>query len=263
MQKKSNIIFLILIIIGDALSIFLSFVFAYYIRTRLDTRPYFFDEKPIDFLTTFVFLIPIWIILITALGLYRKNIVFGRTSRSREIFRLFFCSILGTLSIIAIGYFKQENLFPVRLVAIYSTVLCFLFLLIFRSIFRLVRKLILKQGKNASMRAIIIGNDANTSHLVEYITKNPDCGYRISAIVSNKHYIPKHASDLQSSSLREALKSRKIDVIFQTDAHQTEYVYKQSLNYHIPYYFVPGEAALSSQLGDNNCTVFCIIAHRK
>lgn len=249
MREKSKTIFLITTIFGDALSIFLSFVFAYFIRTQLDSRPYFFGEKPIDFITTFIFLIPLWIILIATLGLYKRNILFG-SSRSREIFRLLFCSIIGTMSIIAIGYFKQENLFPVRPVAIYSTFLCFLFLILFRTLFRIVRKLILKGENNASSRAVIIGNDQNTARLTEYITKNPDSGYRISSIVANKSYIPKYASNLQTSSLREALKTRRVDVIFQTDARQTEYVYKQSLNYHIPYYFIPSEAALSSQLGD-------------
>ncbi|MBQ6570841.1 exopolysaccharide biosynthesis polyprenyl glycosylphosphotransferase [Candidatus Saccharibacteria bacterium] len=249
MNKRSDYIFRFFVVFGDSASIFLSFLFAYLLRMNLDTRPYFFEERPIDFLTTFVFLIPFWLILLASLELYKKKILLG-SSRSPEFFRLLFASVLGTMSIIAIGYFKQENLFPVRPVAIYSTVLCLVFLLLFRTLIRTIYRLSLKKSDRGVLRAVIIGNSANTTFLADYIAKNPASGYRIAGIVAGRRYLPRDLKIHQYQSLKDALRKSHPDVVFQTDERQTEYVYKQSLNYHLPYYFVPSEAALSSQLGD-------------
>ena len=49
---------------------------------------------------------------------------------------------------------------------------------------------------------------------------------------------------------KEALKKAKADVIFQTDEKNTEYVYKQAVQRHMVYYFVPSESALSSHFGE-------------
>ncbi|MBQ6130715.1 sugar transferase, partial [Candidatus Saccharibacteria bacterium] len=100
------------------------------------------------------------------------------------------------------------------------------------------------------LRAVIIGNSANTTFLADYIAKNPASGYRIAGIVAGRRYLPRDLKIHQYQSLKDALRKSHPDVVVQTDERQTEYVYKQSLNYHLPYYFVPSEAALSSQLGD-------------
>ena len=39
-------------------------------------------------------------------------------------------------------------------------------------------------------------------------------------------------------------------MIFQTDEKSTEYVYRQAINQHLLYYFVPSETALSSHFGE-------------
>ena len=63
-------------------------------------------------------------------------------------------------------------------------------------------------------------------------------------------YIPKDLKDRQYSSLKDALKKVRADVIFQTDEKSTEYVYRQAIQRHLLYYFVPNEAALSSHFGE-------------
>ena len=249
MKKGKDTVFRIMLIFGDILSIMASFFFAYFIRTNVDARPYFFDEQPVDFLTTFVFLIPLWVIILAFLGLYKKSIILSR-SHSSEIFRLIFASILGTMSIITIGYFKNENIFSVRAVAFYSTILCFFFLCVFRAIARFIRILSLRHSHSASLRAIIIGNNPNTRYLAEYISRTPESGYSLAGVVASKKYLPRSTKIHQYSSLKDALRYSHADIIFQTDERQTEYVYKQSLNHHLPYYFVPSETALSSQLGE-------------
>ena len=78
MQKKSDIVMRVALMVGDALMLILSFAMAYFIRVHVDPRPYEFESQLYDFTLTIIFLIPILIIILAALGLYRKNI-FART----------------------------------------------------------------------------------------------------------------------------------------------------------------------------------------
>lgn len=249
MKNKAGYFFHILLIIFDACAIVFSYLFAFYIRTHIDTRPYYFMGRPIDSVSTILLLIPIWLLIIFSLGLYKKDI-FAPRKRIRETTRLFFASILGTMLIVTVSFLKEENVFPVRLVAFYSTILCFIFLVVFRFIIRSIRKMYLSKGKKNVVRALIVGNNKNTKYLADFITDSPEAGYRIAGIVAGAKFIPKSEKKHQYSSVKEALKKTRPDVIFQTDERSTEYVYKQALNRHIPYYFVPSEAALSSQLGE-------------
>lgn len=249
MKNKAGYFFHILLIIFDACAIVFSYLFAFYIRTHIDTRPYYFIGRPIDSVSTILLLIPIWLLIIFSLGLYKKDI-FAPRKRIRETTRLFFASILGTMLIVTVSFLKEENVFPVRLVAFYSTILCFIFLVVFRFIIRSIRKMYLSRGKKNVVRALIVGNNKNTKYLADFITDSPEAGYRIAGIVAGAKFIPKSEKKHQYSSVKEALKKTRPDVIFQTDERSTEYVYKQALNRHIPYYFVPSEAALSSQLGE-------------
>ena len=99
-------------------------------------------------------------------------------------------------------------------------------------------------------RVIIVGNHKNTEYLADYIASTPESGYRLAGIVSNRKYIPNDLRNHQYSSLKDALKKARADVIFQTDEKATEYVYKQAINRHLLYFFVPSETALSSHFGE-------------
>lgn len=248
MKKDSTFLSRVLLVLGDILAIVFSFFFAYYFRTHLDYRPYFFESNILGFILEIVLLIPVWIIVLASLGLYSKNIL-ARQSRSKEITRLLVASIVGVMSIISFDFFGSSDLFPVRTVAIYSLILCFFFLVLNRSIFRLVRDLRFRHG-HGTLRAVVIGNNKNTDYLTDYISSTPESGYELVGIVASRKYFPKDLLDKQYSSVKDALRYAKPDVIFQTDERQTEYVYQQSVNRHVIYYFVPSESALSSQLGE-------------
>ncbi len=237
-----------LLVLGDLFSIAFSFFFAYYFRTHLDERPYYFESDISGFIFEIILVIPIWIIVLGSLGLYSKSIL-ARQSRSREIARVFIASIIGMMSIVTIDFFGSGDLFPVRTVAIYSFVLCFFFLLLNRIIFRFIRNIRFRHNRG-TLRAVVIGNNKNTDYLTDYISSNPESGYQLVGIVAAKKYFPKDLVKKQYSSLKDAIRYSKPDVVFQTDEHQTEYVYKMTVDRHLVYYFVPSESTLSSQLGE-------------
>lgn len=248
MKKDFGLIFRAFLIFGDACAIILSFLVAYLARTHLDQRPFYFQSAPFEFVASMLILLPIYIIILAAFGLYRKTI-FLNQNRWSEIGRLFLVSLVGMMAIISYDFFFQVDLFPVRVMALYAVASCFLLLCIFRRLVRFVRNHTLK-SKRAMLRAIIVGSTKNTEYLADYISAFPESGYNLVGVVAASKFIPKDLRRKQYSSLKEALKKAKPDVIFQTNDRQTEYVYRQAVQRHLLYYFVPSSAMLSSQMGD-------------
>lgn len=248
MRKKSDFILRVCLIIGDAAALILSFAMAYFIRVHVDPRPFTFESQLLDFTLTIVFLVPVLIIILAFLGLYKKSIFLGR-SRFPERGRLVLAAILSVSALIVYDFFKGENLFPVRVMALVAMLLSFVFLLAERIMLRFLMRQIFKSDY-AAKRAVIIGNSKNTEYLADYIASNPESGYRLAGIVAGRRFIPKDLKTHQYSSLKDALRKARADVIFQTDEKSTEYVYKQTVQRHLEYYFVPSETALSSHFGE-------------
>ena len=248
MQKKSDHILRLALIIGDAVMLVLSFAAAYAIRVHVDPRPYAFESQLAEFVITILWLVPILLIILAALGLYKKSALIGK-SRVTEAGKLGVAAILSVAALIVYDFFTGDNLFPVRVMAITSAVLCFVFLVVERMLVRFVAKQVFKKNYGTK-RVIIIGNNKSTDYLADYIATTPESGYRLAGIVASRRFIPKDLKEKQYSSLKDALKKVRADVIFQTDEKSTEYVYRQAIQRHILYYFVPSEAALSSHFGE-------------
>lgn len=245
MKKDPGLVFRAFLMLGDAFSIIFSFAFAYYFRTHLDPRPYYFDSELFNFFIATISFIPIWLILLASLGLYTKNL---KRSRLVEISRLFLASVIGTMGLITYDFFGRNNLFPVRIIALSATAICFVSLSIFRLFARFVRRRIFMADYGV-LQAIVIGNNLNTERLISNIINSPEDGYRVVGVVANNTFIPKYARKYKYSSLKEALKNSHPDVIFHTDERQIPYVYRQAINKHLAYYFVPSESNLSSHMG--------------
>lgn len=248
MRKKSDYILRTCLILGDAVALILSFAMAYFVRVHVDPRPYMFESQLLDFTITIVFLVPIMLVVLAALGLYKKSVFLGR-SRLTEVGKLALAAVLAVASLIVYDFFKGENLFPVRVMAVTAVALSFVFLMAERFLVRLAMRTIFRKDYGTK-RVVIIGNSKNTEYLADYIAATPESGYRLAGLVANRRFIPKDLKTHQYSSLKEALKKARADVIFQTDEKSTEYVYKQAINRHILYYFVPSETALSSHFGE-------------
>ena len=248
MKKKSDFILRLCLVIGDAVALVLSFAAAYFIRVHVDPRPYEFESQLLDFTLTVLTLVPVMLIILAALGLYKKSIFLGRT-RLPERGRLMLAAVLSVSSLIVYDFFKGDDVFPVRIMALMAMLLSFVFLLIERIIVRFFVRQIFRKAYSVR-RVIIIGNSKSTEYLTDYITSTPESGLRLAGVVAGKKYIPKGLKVVQYSSLKEALKKAKADVIFQTDEKNTEYVYKQAVQRHMVYYFVPSESALSSHFGE-------------
>ena len=248
MRKKSDYVLRLCLIVGDAIALILSFAMAYFVRVHVDPRPFAFNSQLLDFTITIALLVPILLVILAMLGLYKKSIYLGKT-RLPERGRLLLAAILSVAALIVYDFFRGEDIFPVRVMALTAVVFSFLFLLIERILVRFLIRIIFRNDL-AMKRVIIVGNQKSTEYLADYIASTPESGYKLVGIVASRKYIPKDLKTHQYSSLKEALKKAKADVIFQTDEKATSYVYKQAIKWHLLYYFVPSEAALSSHFGE-------------
>ncbi|MBQ3473895.1 sugar transferase [Candidatus Saccharibacteria bacterium] len=248
MRKSSDFILRLCLLIGDGFALMVSFAMAYVIRVHVDPRPITFESQLSQYVLTVAWVIPFLLVILAVIGLYKKSVFLGK-SRIGEIGRLAVAAVLSVGALIVYGFFVEENLFPVRIVALTSVVLSFVFLLLERIVVRFIIKLIFRSNYGMK-RVVIVGNHKNTEYLADYIASTPESGYKLVGIVANRKYISKDLKKRQYSSLKEALKKARADVIFQTDEKSTEYVYKQAVNRHLLYYFVPSETALSSHFGE-------------
>ena len=248
MRKKSDFILRLCLIVGDAVALIFSFAFAYFVRVHVDPRPYVFESQLFEFTMTIIWLVPIMLVILAALGLYKKSVFLGK-SRLPERGRLVLAAVLSVAALIVYDFFKGDNLFPVRVMAVMAMVFSFAFLLFERIVIRFLIRQIFKKDY-ATKRVIIIGNSKNTGYLADYISAQPEAGYRVAGIVASRKYIPEDLRKHQYSSLKDALKKCRVDVVFQTDEKSTEYVYRQAINKHLMYYFVPSETSLSSHFGE-------------
>ena len=155
----------------------LSFAAAYAIRVHIDPRPIPFESQLLKYVSTVAWVIPILLIILAVIGLYKKSIFLGK-SRIGEIGRLAIAAVLSVAALIVYGFFVEENFFPVRIVALTSVVLSFVFLSVERIIIRFIVRMIFRSDYGAK-RAVIIGNHKNTDYLADYIASTPEAGYKL------------------------------------------------------------------------------------
>ena len=99
MRKKSDLILRLALILGDAIVLILSFALAYFVRVHVDPRPYMFESQLLEFTLEIIWLVPIMLIILAALGLYKKS-VFLNKSKLSEIGRLFLAAVMSVAALI-------------------------------------------------------------------------------------------------------------------------------------------------------------------
>lgn len=248
MKKDPGLVFRICLVVGDALAIVLALAFAYVTRTHFDSRPYYFESNLGSFVLIALMLLPLWILILAALGLYKKNLFIGK-SRGAEVWRLALASVLGVMTMITFDYFANADLFPVRVVAGLAVIFGFVMLLLVRAILNGVRRLLVRHRLGVQ-KVLVVGNSLNTEHLISYMTSFPEYGFEVVGAVSNKKYIPKAVNVPQFESLKSALEATRPNIVFQTDERQASYTYREALERHMVYYFVPSEPNLAAHMGE-------------
>ncbi|MFV0484926.1 MAG: sugar transferase [Candidatus Saccharimonadales bacterium] len=249
MKKDPSVVYRVFLMLGDAMAIVFSFAFAYYFRTHIDARPYYFTSQIRDFIGVSLLLVPVWLIILMILGLYSKTIL---RSRLREYGRLFFASVLGIMAILTYDFFAdgtiaEGSLFPVKTIAIYAALFCFISLVVFRTAVGLARKFVLRHN-HGLLRTVVVGNNQNTTQFLEAIT--PESGHKVVGVVARNEFVSEEWRKHKYRNLKEALTKLKPDAVIHTDGEDIEGVNQLAIDHHALYYYAPNEQSLVSHMGN-------------
>jgi exopolysaccharide biosynthesis polyprenyl glycosylphosphotransferase len=257
MPSKNTKFYSLLLIVADFIVLLGAFAIAYILRVQYDPRPLLTQIYAVQYVTTFLLIIPFWLIIFGSLGLYQSS-TYNR--RLVEWSKIAIGSFIGILIIIGWEYFSGQHVFPARLVTLYALIGSFLLIVFERELLRLSRSLLFYLGRGTS-RVLIIGNSDATRDIADNLSNTYKSGYRVVAIAGPKKAIPPRLDVRHFSSVETALaeiKHLNITTIIQTDLYDSAERNQQILGAaqinHISYNFIPGEAEFYA--GKNTVDVF-------
>lgn len=243
-MKKNNLFVLkAFLMLSDIIAVIASFMLAYYFRTHIDSRPYYFNSDIRNFVFLAVTLIPLWLIVNYFSGLYDRGVFLYRP---KEYGRIFIASIISIMAMISYEFFTGDDIFPVRIIAVYFVGINFVAMVFGREVVRLINRALVRGG-TGRRQMLIIGNNERTAELSEFFDDNADYGYDIVGIVAKSEFLPKK-SPRHFSTFKEALEKTSPDIILQTDRARSEDIYSYAIENHLAYMFVPQQDRLLSQL---------------
>lgn len=257
MLARNTKFYSLFLIFIDAATLLAAFTFAYILRVQYDHRPLLNQVQANDYLLSFFWIVPFWILVFAALGLYSSG-TYNR--RLVEWGKIAIGSFIGILLVIGFEYVSEQHLFPARLVAVYAFFASFFLILLEREILRITRSLLFYIGKGTS-RLLIIGNSDATRDIADNLAETHKSGYQVVAIAGPKKLIPAGLDVIHFTSVELAIDKIKqlgITTIIQTDlydsAERNQRILGAAQANHISYNFIPGEAEFYA--GKNTVDVF-------
>jgi len=257
MPSKNTKLYSLILIFADFLVLLAAFGLAYIVRVQYDPRPLLIPVYAREYFTSFTFIVPFWILIFASLGLYKSS-TYNR--RLVEWSKVAIGTFIGILMVIGWQYASGHELFPARLVAVYSLCIAFIFIVVEREILRITRSLLFYFGVGIS-RVLVVGNSDATRDIADSLAETHKSGYKIVAIAGPKKIIPSGLDVVHFTSVDVALKQIKslgITTIIQTDlydsAERNQRILGAAQVNHISYNFIPGEAEFYA--GKNTIDVF-------
>jgi exopolysaccharide biosynthesis polyprenyl glycosylphosphotransferase len=241
MKNNASLAYAILLVVGDFLALVAAFSAAYVLRVKFDPRSLIVQIEAWDYIRAVTTVLPLWILVHAFIGLYSQEIF---EKRFAELGRLLVGSVMGILVVLGYDFVSDATLFPARLVPVYGLVLGFSFLVLFRSVLKIFRRMLFRYGFGVS-NVIIIGNTEASESMAEAVHNTRSTGQKVLGIVGRN---VKHFKHLRSfTEAVEELKS-PIHAIIQTELYKDQDKNNEILRYahehHASYRFVPGNTDL-------------------
>jgi exopolysaccharide biosynthesis polyprenyl glycosylphosphotransferase len=239
MKHNAPLIYSLFLIVGDFLALVAAFVTAYILRVKLDPRPLIQQVPAETFFHASLAVLPLWILVHAFIGLYKKDIYENRFS---EFGKLIVGSVLGILVVIGYDFIVKDTFFPARLVPVYGLIIGFGYLLIFRSLARMIRSALFSYGIGVN-NVLIIGSGKITDRVIEELKNTKHSGHKIIGVVSSQQVGNfRHFSDFNEAISK--LKEIPLHSIIQTELYRAgeknESIMAYSQSHHIAYRFIPG-----------------------
>ena len=252
MKNNGSLLYYFGLVVADLLALTIGFAGGFIIRAQSSVGV----AHPVEwstYLIVLVGLLPFWIIIFALLGLYGTTI---HERRFAEMGRLFVGAFAGMLFMVFWDYMSLENIFPAKLVPVYSLGIAFTLLVLFRTVIRAVRSWLFGYGIGRT-RIVIIGNSQITGELLDSLEEKSS-GYQVLAVIGYRGEVPEnilyfnHFADFLASSPED------IHSIIQTEVYANEDRNTEILSYaqqnHASYRFVPGNGELF--VGNMNVDLF-------
>jgi exopolysaccharide biosynthesis polyprenyl glycosylphosphotransferase len=247
MKNNSSLAYNVCLVLGDFLALTVAFVVAYILRVTLSNVPLSSDVQAMTYISIVVTILPFWIIIFAFLGLYNSKV---HENRFSEFGRLIVGSLIGILLVISYGYLANVAIFPARLVTVYGFLLAFIFVILFRTIARGIRRDLFTYGIGINY-VLIVGDTRLTHELVNSLANTAKTGYRVAGIVGgDKHPLDMSLGHRVFPSFEEAIHKihPRPHTIIQTElyaaAAKNDEILEYAQTHHIDYRFVPGNSEL-------------------
>ncbi len=242
MKNNASLIYSLILVAGDFLALIAAFAAAYILRFRLLEDGKTATVGGENFIFAILSILPIWLLIHAFIGLYRQEVYEKRFS---EIGRILIGSLLGTMAVISYSFFIDDTFLPGRLVPLYALGLGFVFLVIFRTLARVVRHTLYRFGSGVS-NILIIGDTTVSESMALVASDTRHTGLRVLGIVGRQH--PRIKSFESFEIALAKLKDTAIHGIIQTELYRDQLKNDEILRYaqthHISYRFVPGNGDL-------------------
>jgi len=201
--KKSELLFNVISVPLDFLSILLAASLAYFLRYRVETIPVVFDLTYFEYFQLIIIAIPFLLVLFALSGLYTQK---STRSFVREMGKVSLGVSAGLMLVVLLFFFEQ-HLFPSRLIILMGWILSIVFVIIGRGLLLFLQRSFLARGIGRHRLVVILGE--NGSPIVDEIEENSSLGYEI---VANLKY---SASVL--AQIERMHRSERIDELMQAD----------------------------------------------
>lgn len=247
--KNNSLIYRLILIFGDFATLLAAFSVAYILRVKVDERPLLEQIPAETYFYGILVVLPLWLIVNAAIGLYSRSVI---DSRFAELGKLFLGSVIGILAIIGYDFVVQDELFPARLVVVYSFLLSLSFLVVFRTLARMIRTILFSYNIGIT-NLLVVGNNSSTKSVLDQFVNTARTGYRVVGIVgpAQAEY-PKIPAFDSLEQAQKSLRTRPIQSIIQTRLYKDEERNSEVLSFaqkrHIEFRFIPANTELYSNI---------------
>ena len=244
MKRDKLTIVRMIMLFSDTLAVVGSFMLAYFARTHLDSRAYYFAPNIWNFVFLAVSLLPLWLAINYFFGLYERAVFFYRP---KEYGRALIVSVISIMAMISYEFFTGDEVFPVRIIAAFFVPINFLMMIIGREIVRFIRRALIRSGFGRQ-KVLIIGSNSRSTDLAQFFHDNIDFGYDIIGMVAKSNFLPINSGVRHFSNFKEAVSKTKPDILIQTNSLRSEDIYNYAIENHLEYMFAPQQDRLLSQI---------------
>jgi exopolysaccharide biosynthesis polyprenyl glycosylphosphotransferase len=246
MRKNTELVYRLVLVVGDFLALVGAFAVAYVLRVKYDERPLIEQIPAETYLYALIIVLPLWILIHGAIGLYSKGVY---ENRFQELGKLVLGSIVGILTVIGYDFVVQGELFPARLVVVYGFLLGLGFLVVFRTLVRIARRALYSFNIGIT-NLVIVGSDHSTREIIDQFGHTEKTGYRIIGVVGEKALSSDIPTFNSISELSERIGAASIDSLIQTKLYANDEKNSEILAFaqknHIEYRFIPGRSDIYS-----------------